>query len=303
MSAPARLSIGLPVHNGENYLQSAIDSVLSQDFDGLELIIGDNGSTDGTEEICRSAAAADPRVRYDRSPQNLGATWNYNRLVGMAEGEFFKWAAHDDLLAPGFLTECTSELLRDPSAVIAYPRTVLIGVDGEVLDDRFVDGLDLRSPDPVERFSTYMVHSGELHAVFGVIRRRALQRTRLIANCSGGDQVLLAELLLQGTFHEIPDRMFLRRYHPETSFVANRTPEEVARWYDPQRGARRPLPRTRLTGEMFRVVALADVDPRTRASLWWAVASRWVPHHWRVVGGELKGLARYGMGRLFSRPA
>ncbi|MFV0317410.1 MAG: glycosyltransferase family 2 protein [Microthrixaceae bacterium] len=301
MSTPVRLSIGLPVYNGENYLQRAIDSILSQDFDGLELIIGDNGSTDCTEEICRNTVSADARVRYDRSPQNRGATWNYNRLVAMARGEFFKWAAHDDVVAPGFLSVCVEELQRSPTAVLAYPRTVLIGPDDEVLDDRFVDGLDLRSTDPVERFSSYMVHSGELHAVFGVIKRPALQRTRLIANCSGGDQVLLAELLLQGGFREVPERMFLRRYHPETSFVANRTPQEVALWYDPRSRAQRPLPRTRLTGEMFKVVALADVDTHTRVSLWWAIMSRWIPHHWRVVAGELKSLARQGFRRLLSR--
>ena len=78
MTAAPRLSIGLPVYNGENYLAAAIESLLGQTYGDFELIISDNASTDGTEDICRGYAAQDPRIRYCRQPQNIGGAPNHN---------------------------------------------------------------------------------------------------------------------------------------------------------------------------------------------------------------------------------
>ncbi len=296
MTAQPRVAVGLPVFNGEDYLQATIDSILAQDIGDLELIIGDNGSEDATEEICL-AATRDPRVRYERSSVNRGATWNYNRLVGMTQAKYFKWAAHDDLLAPTLLSRCVEELESAPEAVLAYPRTILIDADGEIDDPDFWDGLDLRESHVLDRFRKYLVHPGEQHAVFGVIRCEALRRTNLIANCWGGDQVLLAELLMQGTFHEVPERLFLRRYHPGSSLAANRSPAEVARWYDPTKRGRTALPRTRLTAELARVAVRSEGSFGRRLRCVAAVVLDWIPMYWRVIGGELKRTLRSSLSR------
>src|SRR5829696_908924 len=259
MTNQPRVTIGLPVYNGAAYLAGTIESILRQDLAELELIIGDNGSEDETELIGRSAAASDPRVRYERSDVNRGATWNYNRLVPMARAPLFKWAAHDDLLAPSFLRRCVEELDAAPDAVLAYPRTTLIGARDEVLDREFLDGLDLREADPVARFRRYLLHPGEQHPIFGVIRVSSLERTPLIGNFWGGDQLTLTALLLQGPFHEVPERLFMRRYHPGTSMAVNTDPAAVARWHDPNKRGRTALPRTRLTAELVRVAMRADL--------------------------------------------
>ena len=85
MNTP-RVSIGLPVYNGEKYLRAALDCVVSQEFKDFELILCDNASTDSTEAICREYAARDPRVRYHRNEKNIGATGNYCRVVELARG-------------------------------------------------------------------------------------------------------------------------------------------------------------------------------------------------------------------------
>ena len=105
-----RVSIGMPVFNGENYLAEALDSLLTQTFSDFELIISDNASTDKTEEICRAYAVRDQRIRYFRNQENLGASRNYNRVFELSSGEYFKWAAHDDLCAPEFLGRCVDVL-------------------------------------------------------------------------------------------------------------------------------------------------------------------------------------------------
>ena len=68
-----RVSIGMPVYNGAAFLKESLDSLLSQTYGDFELIISDNASTDETESICRSYAAGDPRVRYQRQEENRGA--------------------------------------------------------------------------------------------------------------------------------------------------------------------------------------------------------------------------------------
>ena len=128
-----RVSIGLPVYNGENYLTSAIETLLAQTFTDFELIISDNCSTDRTQDICRSFCDRDARIRYVRQAKNLGAVRNFNLVFHYARGEYFKWAAHDDVCAPAFLQRCVERLDANPSVVWCYPRSDKIGPDGESL--------------------------------------------------------------------------------------------------------------------------------------------------------------------------
>ena len=129
---PPRVSIGLPVFNGERYLAPAIGSVLGQDFRDLELIVCDNASTDRTPEICAAYARRDARVRYVRNPRNLGAGPNYDRCFRLARGEYFKWAAHDDRLAPDYLSRTVAALDAAPGAVLCTTGVAEIGPGDEV---------------------------------------------------------------------------------------------------------------------------------------------------------------------------
>src|SRR5689334_9657310 len=113
-ATPPCVSIGMPVFNGERYLAQAITSVLSQGFRDLELIICDNASTDRTEQICREVARQDPRLRYYRNSRILGAAPNYNLCFQHARGTYFKWAAHDDCLAPDYLAKAVAALEAAP---------------------------------------------------------------------------------------------------------------------------------------------------------------------------------------------
>lgn len=230
-----RVSIGMPVYNGERYLEETLDSFLAQTFEDFELIISDNASTDGTQEICRAYVAQDRRIRYYRNAQNLGAARNYNYVFELATGEYFKWAAHDDLCAPEYLARCVAVLDREPAVVLCYPQTTLIDEHGEPIGSYF-DGLNLRSPQPHERYAHY--HNrfrlyGKCNALLGLIRSSVLGMTPLIGNYVSSDRILLGELALRGEFYEIPEHLFLRRDHPQTSVRAHRAKAERATWFDP----------------------------------------------------------------------
>lgn len=233
---PPRVSIGLPVFNGENYLAEAISSILAQSFHDFELIISDNASTDRTEEICRGFAAQDPRVRYERQPENLGAAPNYNILVELARGEFFKWAAHDDNLRPDCLARCVEALDAQADAILAYPRTVVIGDAGEEVSE-FKEGLMLMQDTPDRRMEAYLKRNflrrkGLCNPIFGVIRTHLLRRTRMIQSFLESDNVLLSHFSLLGKFVEVDEILFERRVHSGISTLANRGFAGRQAWFD-----------------------------------------------------------------------
>src|SRR5438034_9026734 len=88
-----RVSVGMPVYNGERYVAEAVDSLLAQTYEDFELIICDNASTDRTGEIARSYAARDTRVRYARHEKSLGAGGNLRRGLALASAEYCRGPA------------------------------------------------------------------------------------------------------------------------------------------------------------------------------------------------------------------
>jgi glycosyltransferase involved in cell wall biosynthesis len=244
-----KLSIGLPVYNGERFLPAAVDSLLKQDFTDFEMIISDNASTDGTAGICTEYARQDCRVRYLRADVNRGASPNYRTVFEHARGQYFKWAAHDDVHLPGFLTRCVQVLDQaPPSVVLVAPRTEVIDESGARLaNDWKVECLDVRGSRPAQRVAEVLKNVEWATAQFGVFRADALRQTRLIDGFFAADYVLLLELALLGEIWEIPEVLFQRRFHDGISTNVNTTAEEFAKWFDPSRkGGRRLLPSIRL---------------------------------------------------------
>lgn len=91
------ISIGLPVYNGEKFLEAALTSILNQDFLDFELIISDNCSQDATESICLKYAKEDSRIRYIRLDRNYGYAFNTQHVLNLAKADYFMWASDDDL--------------------------------------------------------------------------------------------------------------------------------------------------------------------------------------------------------------
>lgn len=240
-SPPPKVAVGLPVRNGENYLEQAIDSILSQSFTDFCLIISDNASDDRTEEICRAYAARDPRVVYYRQKENIGAAPNFNFVFEVCRSPYFRWAAHDDLIGPDFLRVCVDVLDRDPTLAVAHPRTAQIDAEGKVCgtfdDTSLAGGLS-----PSQRLR-WMLWVPEFTEMFGVLRSDKLRHTRLLGGFGGADRNLLAEILLQGDKGCAPGYEFFRRDHPESlsrTLAPGRHSAAAERnWYDPR--SRLPL--------------------------------------------------------------
>jgi len=251
MNAPVpKVSIGLPVYNGEKYLRAALDSILRQDYTDFELIISDNASSDATEMICRDYAAKDPRIRYSRNTTNIGASANFNRTFALARGEFFKWAAHDDCHLPRFLSRCVEILNRAPSdVVLVAPQIGVIDEMGHSLSAS-TERLHLAELQAHERIGRLLREVKWAGAQFGLMRTVALKQTRLIDRFHACDYVLLFELAMLGQIWEIPEVLFQRRWHAQVSTQIHNTEAEFSAWFDP---SYRPRLRDRLITTRMRV--------------------------------------------------
>lgn len=233
-SGSGRVAIGLPVYNGQNYLRDAIESILAQTYSDFRLIITDNCSTDGTQDICREYAAKDRRIEYHRHAENIGAAPNFNSAFHYAgDCEYFKWAAHDDVMGKDFLKVCVQKLEADRSLSIAHTLSVRIDKDRKSVgtyDSEFpLNGNKVR-----DRFYRilWVDHFTE---IWGLMRSSYLKKTILYGSFIGSDRTLLAEMLLQGDIAYVPEYHFFRRDHAENYCNSKRSNEDRLKWFDPKK--------------------------------------------------------------------
>ncbi len=257
-----RVTIGIPVFNGERYLARTLASVLGQTYEDLEVVISDNASTDRTAEICRDAGTGDRRIRYRHNESNLGAAANYNLLVREARGEYFKWSPHDDLLDHACIERTTAGLDAHPDAVLCYSGTLRIDDVDRPLGPEILDRLAVTAARPHERLQQLLSSLWTFprcNAVVGLIRTAQLRRTRMIGPYASSDKVLLAELSLLGTFVRVEELLMLRREHDLSSMRAHPDADSRTRWFDPSYRGRFQTPNIRWASEYARGVLHADL--------------------------------------------
>ncbi|MGH3762013.1 glycosyltransferase family 2 protein [Actinophytocola sp.] len=247
MRTVPRLSIGLPVYNGEEYLAESLDALLGQSYDDFELIITDNASTDGTEAICRRYVRADSRVRYERLTKNVGAANNHNHVFSLTRGELFKWASHDDLYGRDLLRRCVEALDAHPELILAHAWSASVDADGKIIEP-FDYTLATDSPSAPERFASLLFAPGG-DDFYGVMRADLLRRVKPHASYHHADRTYVAEIAMHGPFHQVPELLYFRRDHPTRAERANPTVRSRCANLDPRRGNRFLHPAPRLLAE------------------------------------------------------
>ncbi len=291
MSGHPRLSIGLPVYNGEKFVSQALDSILDQTFENFELIISDNASVDATGEICQKYAEKDNRIRYLRSEQNIGAAGNFNRTFDLANGEYFKWIAHDDVYDKHFLANCITVLDRAPdSVVLCTTRTSVIDYSGKIVKrfdfvpgcSRSITGKNIR-----ELCFDEVIRLGRQHIteiIWGVMRTSALVKTRLFIPYHSGDLLLAAELSLLGKFWQVEDYMIFLREHP------NRPPRSLKKeneWWGIRTSWFTVPPVLKLLYEYAKLIRTSKHSSRYKFHLYKQL-------HWLVSVPTIRRFARIG---------
>ena len=216
------VSIGLPVYNGEDYIEKCLSSIVAQNYENIEVIVSDNQSTDATFEICERFAQEDDRIRLLRNKKNLGAVPNMNKVVQVAQGKYFHWIGHDDYLRSEFVTQCVRALEADSSVVTAYSKSEVVDERSRRIHEKRQVDFNFDASQPSRRwrhfFERWYPEGGLVDVFFGVTRLDILHRTRLLRHYPSNDVVLFAELVLYGKFARVADGLFVRRDHPDRSY-------------------------------------------------------------------------------------
>ncbi len=257
-----KVSIGVPVYNGERFLREALDSAVAQTYQDLEIIISDNCSTDATQSICEEYAAKDSRIKYVRQQSNIGAAPNFNFVVHEATGQYFKWLAHDDIIAPTFIEECVKILDSEQDVVLAYTMVKLIDENSKVCD-MYEAGLSFDQPTQHERFRS-QVYPHRCHEIFGVMRIEELRKTDMIGSYSHGDGIMLAHMSLFGKIYRVPEYLLFPRIHDDQSRKMLKDRASYSEWFDPSNKGKILLPYWRIYYEYTKLLYREKLSFKTR---------------------------------------
>jgi glycosyltransferase involved in cell wall biosynthesis len=295
VAAEPLVSIGLPIRNGERYLDEAVRSVLAQEYERIELVISDNASDDGTEEICRQFARSDTRVRYRRQPQDIGLVPNFNAVMHLAKGTYLKWMGDDDWLTQSFVTRCVRVLDDDPGLILVTTRQAHVDPDGAV-ESASYDGSRMRSASPAERFAEMLRLLNESHLLldplYGMMRRTqvaGLPRPVMLFE----DQIFAARLALAGPFGHLDQVLSYRRSKPFARSAATARRLGVPLWHA-------KVANTLECRELLAAVRDAELDPAERRQASAAVARMFLRRQHLTAthrSRKLAGLVSHAMTR------
>jgi hypothetical protein len=200
---PPLVSVGIPAYNRPESLERAVRSVLDQTHRRLEVVISDDASTDlAVTHVARRLSEDDSRVRYVRQSLNLGHDRNYQRVLELAEGNYFMWLSDDDWLDPGYVERCLAALQADHGLAIVW-GTARYYRDGEcVIDER---PMDLGARRPGLRVVSYFARVSVNGPLFGLMRRSDLLAAGGFPEVPAGDWLLVAGMAARGRVLTVRD--------------------------------------------------------------------------------------------------
>ena len=212
-----KLSIGMPVYNGEKYIKLAIESLINQTFRNFELIISDNASTDQTQAICNEFVLIDSRIKYLRHKTNIGAVANFEYVFNQSNGPFFMWAAADDVWSKDWIKSLYPLSVKEHC--LAYGQV-------QTIDD---GGLQTRNPvnkrklqyhgSPFIRRFKYFVESdfyGKANPIYGIFPKSCIDQNffeLLGLNVYGTDMLFLYHLLSRVSIRSTNTATLFKRIH------------------------------------------------------------------------------------------
>lgn len=210
------VSVGMPVFNGLPYVEEAVRSLLGQSWADFELVISDNASTDGTVEFLERVAQQDSRIRLHRNDQNLGAVANFNRVLSLANGQYFMWAGADDVWEPTYIESVLQALRSSPRAVLSFSALDWIGPNRDRVRD-YPELHSLSHYDRLERLRRFILmpeEEGKANLIYGLAHKSTFDRVNGLRDWGtsvGADMHFVFNMLSQGDVAFVPDLLFHKR--------------------------------------------------------------------------------------------
>lgn len=220
-SPAPRVSIGMPVFNGASFLASALDSLLNQTYADFELLVADNASNDATEDICREYIKRfDGRMRYVRHASNLGSMANFRYVFEAAQGEYFMWAACDDLWDKLWI-ERLVRLMDSSDADMVFGKVVVIDSEGNPMRHPANNAsFRYRGPALLRRLCFFLQYErlGKANTLYGLFGRQVFPSLSCaMRDCESGamryDYSVIYSMLKRGKLEAENTVAMKKRYH------------------------------------------------------------------------------------------
>ena len=269
-----RVTALVPTYNGAEFILRTLESLAAQTWPNLEILIGDDASTDDTRAVLRRFAEDHPATRVIENDVNLGWLRNSNALMSQAEGELMFFAFHDDVVAPTYVEALVGALAGNARAVLAFSDMIVHELDGaehvEVFEE--LEGVTAavdRARVMVARPDTWWVPNR------GLFRASAYRDVGGIHSNERGeysaDWTWLLGLSLRGEFVRVPEVLCTKYYTAQS--LSKRWPHDASQLRALQRAGIAEIRRSRLSPAQQRVLA---------RYLWRRVIGGRLPHRVKV---------------------
>lgn len=252
-----RLTIGMPVFNNARTIRRALDSLVTQSYPNFRLLISDDGSTDGTIDICEEYARSDARVDVVRQPKTLNYG-NFRYVLQSAATPLFMFAAGDDYWHHDYVARMIDALDRDPQAVCAVSQVAFMR-DGAL--HGLAAGTKELTADPTTNIISFLAACDDNSRMYGVFRTGVAQRAFPRRNFHAYDWAFSAGTLREGTHIEVPEVLMWRDRtdpHRYTEYVRRDARNPVGRWF----------PMLPLTWDLLRRLRIPASYRMTRELFW-----------------------------------
>jgi glycosyltransferase involved in cell wall biosynthesis len=221
-----KVSIGLPVYNGERYLAKALNALISQTYSNIEIIILDNDSNDLTKKISQDYLILDVRIKYFINANNIGPFPNINKVFTLATGDFYMWAAYDDLWEKDYVETLVGLLVRNNNAILAFSLETRIGESDEHIKTfDLVSNIFHISDSKFSRVFKFIIFNNQesLASLFyGIYKRNLIKNiggfTDFENDYWGRDLHFLLKVLLIGNFVQVNRSLFYKRVIAEKPY-------------------------------------------------------------------------------------
>ena len=216
-----KVSIGILVWNGEDFIKLALDSLLAQDFKDFEIIISDNASTDNTEKICEEYIKKDRRIKYIKQKENIGSDKNFSFVLDESSGEYFMWASYDDLWEPSYISEMIRVLDNNKSVVLASCIKDEIDKNGNSIQTGpYYNGIFPKGT-IFKKVLKFLSKDMNVHLMYGLMRTSVIKKIHLPINFEKKnrlnrgtyaiDTLVSFRLIFEGDFYIVNKVLFHHR--------------------------------------------------------------------------------------------
>jgi len=268
------VSIGLPTHNGSFRLRKALNSLLSQKYTAIEIIISDNASSDKTRKVCQEFAKKDKRLVYLIQNKNIGMMNNFYLVLQKARGEYFMWAADDDWWDKNFILKLKTALDKHLDYGVAMSSTVRIYENGEERDRITFSGKNNLTKFGHFQLFVRMIKGDPIHIfIYGLFRTKVLRNLtrRPFPKCMAADRVFMCQAALITRFYSIGDFLYVRRVYKKPIIQRYKNSSIGDEWSNPKRNSKYLM-------TLFKFLMTSNIIPFYR-KLWFVPC--WLLLIWR----------------------